>query len=171
MDAIGATGLDTKRIESAVTTTTTLTHTDQAQYDVDASLEAIIDAVNAARAAQEEGVVKGGGLALKEVAEELGKDSILYSTLMAPYNRIRENAGKDLEITDKILDPLKVVRLALENACSGAGILITSDGAIAEKKMTYGDFLEKAMRKVAPHDERDDWRDDENQDQGRSQIV
>lgn len=129
------------------------------------------DAVNAARAAMEEGYVKGAGLALVDIAEELGKDSVLYSTLNAPYKRIVDNAGGNLRVPAKVIDPLKVVRLALENACSGAGMLITSDGAIAEEKMTYNDYLEKVMQKMVPRDERDDFRDSENQDQGAGRLI
>ena len=129
--------------------------------------EKLQDAVSAAKAAMEEGIVPGGGTALRNVAEKLGKDSILYNALNAPFERIRTNAGlKTLEVPNTIVDPLKVVRLALQNACSGAGLLITTDAGIADQQLTYGDFLEKAMRKVAPIDERYDFRDDENQDQG-----
>ena len=129
------------------------------------------DAISAAHAAMEEGYVKGGGQALKEVANKLGKDSILFSALNAPYKRIQDNAGEEVKIPSKVIDPAKVVRLALENACSGAGMLITSDGAIAEEKMTYNDYLEKAMQKMVPRDERDDWRDSENQDQGAGRLI
>ena len=129
------------------------------------------DAVLAAKAAREEGLVKGGGLALKEVAEELGTDSILYSALMAPFERIIENRGEEIDTPESVVDPLKVVRIALENACSGAGMLITSDGAIAEQKLDFMDYMEKGFRKLIPRDERDDWRDSENQDLGAGRFV
>lgn len=90
------------------------------------------DAVNATRCALEEGYIKGGGLALYEVAEEM-KDSILYNTLRAPYLKIQENAGGEVEIPDTVIDSAKVIRVALENACSYAGLLITTDVAIADK--------------------------------------
>lgn len=92
----------------------------------------IDDAVNATKWAMKEGCVKGGGLALKEIAEQM-KDSILYEGLMAPHKKITENAGKELEITDNIIDPTAVVRLSLENACSIAGTFITTGAAIADK--------------------------------------
>lgn len=129
------------------------------------------DAVNAAKAALEEGIVEGGGIALKKVAEKLGEKSILYKALLAPYERIQENAGHTLLITSSIVDPLKVVRLALENACSGAGALITTDGAIAEEKLDFMDYFEKVAKKLIPRDERDDWRDSENQDLGAGRLV
>lgn len=130
--------------------------------------EKLMDAVSAAKAAMAEGVVKGGGMVLREIAEELGKDSILYNTLRAPSERIALNAGwSEVRIDDTILDPAKVVRLSLTNACSGAGYLITADGALAEEKLNFMDYLEKALRKAMPQDERNDWRDDENQDLGK----
>lgn len=133
--------------------------------------EKLKDAVSAGKVALEEGFVKGGGLSFKEVADELGKDSVLYEALLAPYERIQSNAGGGLEIPKNIINPLKVDRLALENACSGAGMLITADGAIAEQKLTYNDYLEKAFTKMLPRDERDDWRDEENQDLGRANVI
>lgn len=130
--------------------------------------EKLKDAVSSAKVALEEGFVPGGGISFKKVAEELGKDSILYQALLAPYQRIQDNAG-GIAISKTIINPLKVDRLALENACSGAGMLITSDGAIAEEKMTYGDYLEKVFQKAIPKDN-DDWRADENQDYGRNPV-
>lgn len=130
------------------------------------------DAVLAIKAAWAEGVVKGGGLAYKEIAEHLGEDSILYNMLNAPHERIKENLGiHELEVPDTILDPTKVVRIAIQNACSGAGMLITSDGAIAERKLNYMDYLEKAMKKAMPFDSKDSFRDSENQDQGAGRFV
>ena len=90
------------------------------------------DAVNATRCALEEGYVKGGGIALYEIANEM-KDSILYNTLRAPYLKIVENAGGKIEIPDTVIDSTKVMRVALENACSYAGLLITTEVAIADK--------------------------------------
>lgn len=128
----------------------------------------IEDAVHAGRAALEEGIVKGGGLALKEIAEELGKDNIIYEALMAPYERIQENAGGELEIGEDILDPVKVTRLAVENACSAAGTLITTETAISERKRSMWDELEKRMH---GSDEQDSFRDNENQDLGAGRLV
>lgn len=130
------------------------------------------DAVLAIKAAWEEGVVKGGGLAYKELAEHLGEDSPLYKMLNAPHERIKKNMGvSELEVPETVIDPTKVVRIAIQNACSGAGMLITSDGAIAEVKLNYWDYLEKALLKALPRDMRDDWRDAENQDQGAGRFI
>jgi chaperonin GroEL len=120
----------------------------------------IEDAVNAAKAAMAEGVVAGGGLALSQIANELGKDNILYEVLKAPYQRIQDNAGGLLDIPDTVLDPVKVTRLAIENACSAASALITTDSAIAEKKETLWDMLDD---KLYPKDD-EDFRSDANQD-------
>ncbi len=93
----------------------------------------IEDAINATRSALEEGYVKGGGLALKEVAEKM-KDSILYETLMSPYNQIQLNAGGELEIGDDVIDPIKVTRTALLKASNVASTIITTSIAIADKR-------------------------------------
>jgi chaperonin GroEL len=122
----------------------------------------IEDAVNAAKAALEEGVLPGGGIVLKEIAEELGPDNILYPALIAPHERIMANAGPNLKIGKTILDPFKVTRYAVENACSVAAQLITAESAIANQRKTLWGEMEK---KLAPRDEMDDFRDDENQGQ------
>jgi chaperonin GroEL len=130
------------------------------------------DAVLAVKAGWEEGLVKGGGMAYAELADIVGEESVLYTMLKAPYERIKSNMGvSELEIADTVVDPAKVVRVAIQNACSGAGMLISADGAIAEVKLDYGDFLEKALRKALPTDERDDWRDNENQDPGAGRFI
>lgn len=92
----------------------------------------IEDAVNATKAALEEGVVKGGGVALFEIAEKLPK-SILTEALKAPYNQIQENAGGYLLVKDDVIDPVKVTINAVRNACSIAGLLITTEVAINDK--------------------------------------
>jgi len=130
------------------------------------------DAVLAVKAAWEEGIVPGGGLAYSQIADKLGEGSVLYSMLKAPHERIKQNLGVDsLDIPDTVIDPAKVVRIAIQNACSGAGMLLTSDGAIAEVKLTYMDYLEKAIGKAIPRDMRDDFRDSENQDQGAGRFI
>jgi chaperonin GroEL len=129
----------------------------------------IEDAVNAAKAAMEEGVVQGGGLALKFVADSLGENHILYDALMAPFRRIRENAGvDDMEVGPEVLDSYKVVRVGLENACSAAALLITCDAGIAERRQTLFDMWEK---KMVNRDEKNDFRDAENQDYGRGRPI
>jgi len=120
----------------------------------------IEDAISAAKAALEEGYVKGGGLALKEIAEDLGNDNILYEALLAPYKRIRSNSGGDIKVPATIIDPVKVTRLAVENACSVAAQLITCESSIAERRKTLWDDLEGLVMKT----DNEDYRDDENQE-------
>jgi chaperonin GroEL len=126
------------------------------------------DALNATRAAVEEGIVAGGGVALvraeKALAdlalagdEALGAD-IVRSALTAPLRQIAANAGHDGSVVlsrvrekggdygfnaasesyvdlvkDGIIDPTKVVRAALQNAASVAGLLLTTEAAIVDK--------------------------------------
>jgi chaperonin GroEL len=126
------------------------------------------DALNATRAAVEEGIVPGGGVALLrclDVLEELkvpeaqkyGVD-IIRKAIEEPLRRIAENAGVDGSIavqkvkegkksfgfnaaTDVyedlmeagIIDPTKVVRCALQNAASVAGLMITTEAIVTEK--------------------------------------
>ena len=125
------------------------------------------DALHATRAAVEEGVVAGGGVALvraeKALAdlalagdEELGAD-IVRQAISAPLRQIAQNSGHDGSVVlshvrekggdfgfnaateqytdlvkDGIIDPTKVVRSALQNAASVAGLLITTECAIVE---------------------------------------
>ena len=128
----------------------------------------IEDAVAATRAALEEGIVPGGGVALLrcqkalESVEVKGDEKIglqiLEKVLEAPVRQIAKNAGvddgvvvqkvkekggnfgfnaKDLKYEDLmkagIIDPAKVTRCALENAVSAAGMLLTTEAAVAEK--------------------------------------
>jgi chaperonin GroEL len=128
------------------------------------------DAVNATRAAVEEGIVAGGGVALlyaiRALAslepangdQKVGID-IVRKALVAPARQIAENAGTDgsivigklLESKDTnwgfdaqrgeygdmvkagIIDPVKVVRTALQDAASVAGLLVTTEAMIAER--------------------------------------
>lgn len=93
----------------------------------------IEDAQYACKSALEEGYVKGGGLCLKEIAEEL-PESILTPALKAPYEQIQENNEEKLEIGDDVIDPAKVVRLAVEHAVSVAAHLITVKVLVAEEE-------------------------------------
>jgi chaperonin GroEL len=126
------------------------------------------DALNATRAAVQEGIVPGGGVAylrtleaVRAIAlegdEAFGRD-IIVKALQAPILAIAENAGVDAAVVaDKVLkgkasfgynartdtygdliemgviDPAKVVRCALQNAASVAGLLLTTEAVIAEK--------------------------------------
>ncbi len=127
------------------------------------------DAMNATRAAVEEGVVPGGGVALVRVQQRLRERNlrgenvdqetgiaIVLRALEQPLRAIVENAGKDASdilsdvrkgetsfgynaqtgdfgdmIEMGILDPAKVVRVALQNAASVAGLMITTEAMIA----------------------------------------
>ena len=126
------------------------------------------DALNATRAAVEEGIVPGGGVALVRTLKALDKMklkgeekiglSILKRALEEPVRQIAQNAGfegsvvvekvKDLEggkgfnadsgtyedlVAAGVIDPTKVVRFALQNASSVAGLLITTEAMIADK--------------------------------------
>ncbi len=126
------------------------------------------DALHATRAAVEEGIVPGGGVALIRAATALGnlrvaEDEkvgvrIVQKALEEPLRWIAQNAGADGSVVlDKvknnkgafgfnaaaeefedlvkagIVDPTKVVRTALQNAASVAGLLITTEAMIAEK--------------------------------------
>ena len=126
------------------------------------------DAVNATRAAAQEGIVPGGGIALMRAARALDKLTdedddvmtgirIVRRALEEPLRRIAENAGTEgaivvgkLEsakgaqgfnaatgeyedmVAAGIIDPTKVVRTALQNAASVAGLLLTTDAAITD---------------------------------------
>jgi len=125
------------------------------------------DAMHATKAAVEEGIVAGGGVALlraQKVCEPLKAEGdlkigvdIVKRALEEPIRQIANNAGwegsvvvekvKDMKqdmgfnaLTEKyedmvkagILDPTKVVRIALQNAASIAGLLLTTEGLIAE---------------------------------------
>src|SRR6201991_1943726 len=126
------------------------------------------DALHATRAAVEEGVVPGGGVALiraqKAVEKLQGKNEdqnfgirILVRSIEEPLRQIVANAGEDAAVVLAkvkegkgtfgynaatgeygdmldmgILDPTKVTRLALQNAASGAGLLLTTEVMIAE---------------------------------------
>jgi chaperonin GroEL len=126
------------------------------------------DALNATKAAAQEGTVVGGGVALLragQVLEKLSNDDpdvvtgmkIVKRALEEPLRRIAENAGLDgAVIVGKveqlkgtkgfnaatgeyedlaaagILDPTKVVRTALQNAASIAGLLLTTDAAVTD---------------------------------------
>ena len=126
------------------------------------------DAMHATKAAVEEGIVPGGGIALLKGINALGKlkvdgdqqlgINILIKALEAPLRQIAVNAGyegatvvekvknsKDKyygfdalneQYTDMIaagiIDPTKVVRIALQNAASVAGLLLTTEGLVSE---------------------------------------
>lgn len=109
----------------------------------------IEDGVFACKAALQEGYVKGGGLCLKEIAEELG-ENILTDALKAPYEQIQRNAGGYLEIGEDVIDPARVVRLEVEHGVSVASSMITTGISIPERReYTQFDGFEKVARAIA----------------------
>ena len=140
------------------------------EVEVKERKDRVDDATHATRAAVEEGIVPGGGVALLYAAKALegltpensdqkvGID-IVRRALQSPVRQVVENAGADgsivvgklletndpdrgfdaqtLEYVDMIkagiIDPTKVVRLALQNAASVAGLLVTTEAMVAEK--------------------------------------
>jgi chaperonin GroEL len=140
------------------------------EVEVKERKDRVDDAMHATRAAVEEGVVAGGGVALLYASRGLGRLNaenddqktgidIVRRALQAPARQILANAGADgsivigklLEKGDVnhgfdaqsgnyvdmlkagIIDPTKVVRLALQGAASIAGLMITTEAMIAEK--------------------------------------
>ena len=125
------------------------------------------DALHATRAAVEEGIIPGGGVALLRAQGALDKlkvkggqsvgVNILRRALEAPIRQICENAGAEASIVVQnvrdgkgahgfdardesyvdmfeagIIDPTKVARVAVENACSIAGMILTTEAAVTE---------------------------------------
>ena len=140
------------------------------EVEVKERKDRVEDAMHATRAAVEEGILPGGGVALLYAAKVLDKldpansdqrvgIEIVRRALQAPVRQIAENAGADgavvagklLEGKDAkrgydaqegeyvdmvkagIIDPTKVVRIALQDAASVAGLLITTEAMVAEK--------------------------------------
>ncbi len=145
------------------------------EIEVKERKDRVDDALNATRAAVQEGVVPGGGVALvhagKVLATLKGENSdqdagikIIRRAIQAPLRRIAGNAGVDGSVvvgkvaendsssfgfdaqTEEygdmlkagVIDPTKVVRIALENAASIAGLLITTEAMVAQKPAKAG---------------------------------
>ncbi len=89
------------------------------------------DAINSCVGALNDGMVKGGGLAYKEVAEELGEKSPLYKSLKAPYERMMQNNGGNKFDLTNVYDSYKGMESALKNAVSTVKVLLTVEGIIA----------------------------------------
>lgn len=92
------------------------------------------DAVNAVRAAFQEGTVPGAGLAFKQIAEKMPDTAILKIPLMSIYEQIMVSAPEGFIVEEWVRDPVKVLRVALEKACSVAGRLATAGGATATER-------------------------------------
>ncbi len=146
------------------------------EVEVKERKDRVDDAMHATRAAVEEGIVPGGGVALLYAGRVLRKlkpenhdqqvgIDLIAKALQAPVRQIAENSGvdgavvagkllesKDLKkgydarkgvycnmIKSGIIDPAKVVRTALEDASSVAGLMITTEAMIAEKPQETGE--------------------------------
>lgn len=103
------------------------------------------DCMNSCKMALEGGMVRGGGLSLKEVAEELGTGSLLYQALRAPYNRIQMNAGGVLEIGENVMDAFLVAKAGIENAVSVIKIVLTIEGLIADTPVSLVEELKTVI--------------------------
>jgi len=145
------------------------------EVEVKERKDRVDDALNATRAAVQEGIVVGGGVALVQASKKLtgltGDNAdqtagitIVRKALQSPLRQIAENAGVDgsvvagkvMESDDAafgfnaqteeygdmykfgVIDPAKVVRTALQDAASVAGLLITTEAMIAEKPEPKG---------------------------------
>ncbi|WP_170454380.1 chaperonin GroEL [Ruegeria arenilitoris] len=145
------------------------------EVEVKERKDRVDDALNATRAAVQEGVVVGGGVALVQAGKALAdlkgvnadQDAginIVRKAIEAPLRQIAENAGVDgavvagkvRESSDTafgfnaqteeygdmfkfgVIDPAKVVRTALEDAASVAGLLITTEAMVADKPAKEG---------------------------------
>jgi chaperonin GroEL len=85
----------------------------------------IEDAVNACKAALKGGYVKGGGLCLKEIADDMQEDDMLKQALLAPYNQIQSSVEGGIEIGPDIIDSTEMIYWAVEHATQIAANLIT----------------------------------------------
>jgi chaperonin GroEL len=139
------------------------------EIEVKEKKDRVEDALNATRAAVEEGIVPGGGVALLRAKKAIGKlhndnadvqagINIVLKALETPLRQIAENSGVEgsivvnkilenksetfgfdaqteeyVDMVEKgIVDPAKVVRAALQDAASVAGLLVTTEAMIAE---------------------------------------
>ena len=93
----------------------------------------IEDAKWATKIAYKEGVVPGGGMALKKIAESLPDDDILKAPLLAPFERLKRNNGGKWKVPAGVVDPVAVEIAALEYAVSATSKLLRIGGAIAFK--------------------------------------
>src|SRR5256884_3484666 len=139
------------------------------EVEVKEKKDRVEDALNATRAAVQEGIVPGGGVALLRAKKAVGKISndnhdvqaginIVLKALETPLRQIAENSGVEASIVvgkimenksetfgfdaqkeeyvdmveNGIVDPAKVVRAALQDAASVAGLLVTTEAMVAE---------------------------------------
>lgn len=91
------------------------------------------DAVQAVRHALKGGTVKGGGLAFKEISEQLSDENILKRPITVIYDQIMGSAPEGFEIEDWVRDPFLVLEAGLTNACATASTLIRTNVAVSEE--------------------------------------
>jgi chaperonin GroEL len=152
------------------------------EIEVKEKKDRVEDAMHATRAAVEEGIVPGGGVALLRALKALDKldpanddqrvgIDIVRRAIKMPARQIAENAGEDGsivvgKITESkdpnfgfdaaddtykdlvkagIIDPTKVVRTALQDAASVAGLLVTTEAMVAEKPKEEGHAMPGGM--------------------------
>jgi chaperonin GroEL len=145
------------------------------EIEVKERKDRVDDAMHATRAAVEEGILPGGGVALLRATEALKKIKvanedqkhgvdIVRKAIQAPARQIAFNAGEDGSVivgkilekdqygygfdaqnaeygnmmSKGIIDPTKVVRAAIQNAASVAGLLITTEAMVAELPQKKG---------------------------------
>jgi chaperonin GroEL len=139
------------------------------EIEVKEKKDRVEDALNATRAAVEEGIVPGGGVALLRAKKAIGRltndnadvqagINIVLRAVEAPIRQIAENSGVEgsivvnkimenksetfgfdaqseeyVDLVEKgIIDPAKVVRRALQDAASVAGLLVTTEAMVAD---------------------------------------
>ena len=145
------------------------------EVEVKERKDRVDDALHATRAAVEEGIVPGGGVALARAGKVLAHlksenddqrfgIEIVRKAVMTPLRQIAENAGEDGAVVSGkvlehdeygygfdaqsgeykdlvkagIIDPTKVVRIALQDAASVAGLLVTTEAMVAERPERKG---------------------------------
>lgn len=91
------------------------------------------DAVNAVRLALKGGVVKGAGLAFKEISEKLSDENILKKPLTCINDQIILSSPEGWVIEDWVKDPLLVLKCGLEQSCEFAGTFATVNGQVVEE--------------------------------------
>ena len=158
------------------------------EVEVKEKKDRVEDALNATRAAVEEGIVPGGGIALLRAKKAVGKltsdnpdvqagINIVLKAIEAPIRQIAENAGVEgsivvgkimessprpsasmpqneeyVDMVEKgIIDPAKVVRRALQDAASVAGLLVTTEAMVAEVPKEQGAAGDAGRRRHGRH--------------------
>lgn len=132
----------------------------QSEVELKEKKDRVEDAIYAVKAALQEGIVPGGGVALRDAAEKLDPlnvgEAILHEAILAPYETILSNAGillnehvefkrgRGINVVDGrecaminkgIIDPVLVTKTALKNAASVVSTIISADCIISNKRV------------------------------------